>query len=120
MSLVHIQASPKQLSKLRNGRKVRIRAPKPSEGEGFNLYVHPDRYSVINQTFNKGLGMEIQLTPEEILGNRQISIEKSLQAPSRPPTPPTETPCLNSTEGYLKLPEAALKCLKLTEIKLKS
>ncbi|NDB81569.1 MAG: hypothetical protein EB127_02285 [Alphaproteobacteria bacterium] len=75
MSLVHIQASPKQLSKLRNGRKVRIRAPKPSEGEGFNLYVHPDRYSVINQTFNKGLGMEIQLTPEEILGNRQISPE---------------------------------------------
>lgn len=68
-TIFHIKASPKQLSKLRNGHKVRI---SPAiEGKGFNLIVHPDRYSEISRTFNKGKGMEIQLTPEEIMVNQQ-------------------------------------------------
>jgi hypothetical protein len=73
MSLVHIQASPKQVSKLRNGHPIRI---KPCmEGEGFNLMVDPSRYSAISRCFQKGKGMTIQLTPEEILANRQLSPE---------------------------------------------
>jgi hypothetical protein len=73
MSLVHIDASPKQVSKLRNGHKVRIKPP--MKGEGFNLMVDPSRYSAISRCFQKGKGMTIQLTPEEILANRQLSPE---------------------------------------------
>jgi len=67
--IVYIKASKKQLSKLRNGHKVRITPA--MEGEGFNLIIHPDRYNVISKTFNKGKGMEIQLSPEEIMVNQQ-------------------------------------------------
>lgn len=75
MSLVRIQASPKQLSKLRNGHRVRI---KPAmEGEGFNLIVHPERYDIISRTFDRGSGMEIQLSPEEIVANKTTPIEGS-------------------------------------------
>jgi hypothetical protein len=78
MSIFHITASPKQLSKLRNGHKVRI---KPAvEGEGFNLLVHPDRYDLISRTFDRGSGMEIALSPEEIVANKtdpQAQIEGS-------------------------------------------
>ena len=73
MSLVHIDASPKQLSKLRNGHKIRIKPP--MKGEGFNLMVDPSRYNSISKCFQKGKGMTIQLTPEEILANRQLTPE---------------------------------------------
>jgi len=67
--MIHIKASKKQLSKLRNGHKVRI---SPAiEGEGCNLIIHPDRYNTVSRTFNKGKGMEIQLTPEEIVVNQE-------------------------------------------------
>ena len=69
--IVYIKASKKQLSKLRNGHKVRISPA--MEGEGFNLIIHPDRYNVISKTFNKGKGMEIQLSPEEIMVNQQYA-----------------------------------------------
>lgn len=77
MSLVHIDVSPKQLSKLRNGHKVRIKPVK--KGEGFNLYVDPSRYRPIHNTFLKGKGYEIQLTPDEILQNRQLTPEYHLK-----------------------------------------
>ncbi len=71
VAVVHISASPKQLSKLRRGHPVRI---KPAiEGEGFNLIVHPSRYDTITRTFSRGKGMEIALAPEEILANQQAS-----------------------------------------------
>lgn len=73
MSLVHIDASPKQLSKLRNGHKVRIKPP--MKGEGFNLIVDPSRFSAISRSFQRGKGMTIQLSPEEILANRQLTPE---------------------------------------------
>lgn len=69
--LVHVKASQKQLSKLRKGHKVRI---SPAiEGTGFNLLVHPDRFSLLSRTFSKGKGMEIQLSPEEILTNQEAT-----------------------------------------------
>jgi hypothetical protein len=73
MSLVHIDASPKQLSKLRNGHKIRIKPP--MKGEGFNLMVDPSRYNAISRCFQKKKGITIQLTPEEILANRQLTPE---------------------------------------------
>ena len=73
MELVRIDASPKQLSKLRNGHNVRI---KPCmEGEGFNLMVDPSKYRPIMKSFQKKKGIQIQLTPEEILANRQLTPE---------------------------------------------
>lgn len=75
MSIVHIAASPKQLSKLRNGHRVRIKPA--AEGQGFNLLVHPDRYDLISRTFDRGSGMEIALSPEEIVANKTGEIEGS-------------------------------------------
>lgn len=69
--LIHIKASQKQLSKLRNGHKVRI---KPSiEGEGFNLIIHPERFDIISRTFLRNKGVDIQLTPQEIALNKELS-----------------------------------------------
>lgn len=69
--IVHIKASPKQLSKLRNGHKVRI---SPAvQGTGFNLIVHPERIDTLSKTFTRGKGMEIQLTPQEIAVNQEAS-----------------------------------------------
>ena len=76
-SMLHIKASPKQLSKLRNGHKVRI---SPAvKGEGFNLIVHPERYNTITKSFNKKKGVEIQLTPDEIMVNKKVHPQMSGQ-----------------------------------------
>jgi len=69
--IIHIDASPKQLSKLRNGHKVRI-SPN-MEGTGFNLLVNPSRYDVLTRTFGRGKGMQIQLTPQEIAVNQEAT-----------------------------------------------
>jgi len=73
MHSVKIDVSPKQLSRLRNGHKVRI---KPAmKGKGFNLIVDPSRISEITKTFNRGKGIEIELTPQEIATNQEASTE---------------------------------------------
>ena len=69
-----IDASPKQLSKLRNGHAVRIK-----KGTGFNLLVHPETYSIVSRAFAKSKGAEISLSPEEIEMNRQLSPEQHQQ-----------------------------------------
>ena len=61
--------SAKQLSRLRNGHKVRV-------GMGLGeLIVHPDRYDVMEKTFKKGKNMTISLSPEELMANREIGGE---------------------------------------------
>jgi hypothetical protein len=66
-----IKASQGQLSKLRNGHKVRV---KPAmEGEGICLIVNPENYNRITRTFNKGKGSEISLSPQEIQENKEAS-----------------------------------------------
>jgi hypothetical protein len=68
---IHIKASKPQLSKLRNGHKVRI---SPAvQGTGCNLLIHPDRYDLVSKSFNRGKGMEIQLTPQEIAVNQEAT-----------------------------------------------
>ena len=71
--IVHIKASPKQLAKLRKGHRVRISSA--MEGEGFNLLVDPSRYDTLSRTFNRGKGMQIQLTPQEIVVNQETPME---------------------------------------------
>jgi len=66
-----IKASQGQLSKLRNGHKVRIKPP--MEGEGICLIVNPENYNRITRTFNKGKGSEISLSPQEIQENKEAS-----------------------------------------------
>ena len=73
MEAVRIQASPKQLSRLRNGHKVSV---KPAmKGEGVNLIIDPSQYRELTRTFAKGKGKIVQLSPEEIMANREIGGE---------------------------------------------
>lgn len=73
METVRIQASPKQLSRLRNGHRVSV---KPAmEGSGVNLIIDPSQYRTISRTFSKGKGKMVQLSPEEIMANREIEGE---------------------------------------------
>jgi hypothetical protein len=70
MELVRIRASPKQLSRLRNGHKVSV---KPAvSGEGINLLIDPSQYDPITRSFAKGKGKVVQLSPEEIMANREV------------------------------------------------
>ena len=73
MEVVRIKASPKQLSKLRNGHKVKI-APAMS-GEGINLIIDPAKYNHISRAFNRGKGSMVQLSPEEIRVNAETEME---------------------------------------------
>lgn len=73
VKVIEIGASPKQLSKLRNGRKVRIRPV--MEGKGICLMVSPEKYDIITRTFSRNKGLEISLSPEEIVANQSASGE---------------------------------------------
>ena len=64
MKKIGVSASLKQLSRLRNGHKVRL-----TTGEGC-LIVHPDRYDTLERTFMRGKGMCVQLSPDEIMSNK--------------------------------------------------
>jgi hypothetical protein len=65
--------SPKQLSRLRNGHSVRV-CP-AIEGEGMNLLVNPARLNQMTRSFDKGKGIMVALSPEEIAANREIGGE---------------------------------------------
>jgi len=73
MHLINVKASKKQLSRLRNGHKVRV---KPAmEGEGINLIVDPSTYRLMTKSFSKKKGLEIALKPEEIQANAEAAPE---------------------------------------------
>ena len=68
MRVVPITASDKQLSRLRNGHRVRIK--KAVEGCGVNLLVDPSKFDPISRSFAKGSAYEIQLSPDELMANK--------------------------------------------------
>lgn len=70
MERVRFSASPKQVSRLRNGHKVRI---KPAiEGKGcYSCYISPGKFSNVSRQIGRGKGVELALSPEEILANQQ-------------------------------------------------
>jgi hypothetical protein len=72
--ILTIDASPKQLSKLRNGHAVRIK-----KGTGFNLIVNPSTYNLVTKAFMKDKGFQVQLSPEEIEFNRGLSPEMHME-----------------------------------------
>lgn len=71
MFSVGLDLSPKQLSKLRNGAKVRVK-----RGKGCNLIVNPQTYSIVERAFRRNRGAEIALSPEEIEVNMAPSPEE--------------------------------------------
>ena len=73
MKIIRISASPKQLSRLRNGHKVRVK--NAMEGTGFQLVVSPDKYDTLSRSFAKGKGSEVQLSLDELQANRGIEGE---------------------------------------------
>lgn len=77
MKLVKISASPKQLSRLRNGHRVRV---KPEmEGCGFNLLVDPSKYDTMTRSFAKGSAYQIQLTPDEVQANKDMAMSGEME-----------------------------------------
>jgi len=73
MERINITASGKQLSKLRNGHKVRVRPA--MEGEGIGVIVSPHTYNQLTNTFRKGKGAELALSPPEIMANKDMAPE---------------------------------------------
>ena len=71
MNIVGLGISPRQMSRLRNGHKVRVKY-----GKGCNVIVSPENYNILTRAFSKSKGAEIQLTPEEIEINRGMSPEQ--------------------------------------------
>ena len=57
--------SARVLGKMKRGETVRV-----TKGMGMNLIVNPATYNDITKTFNKGKGLHIALSPEEIHHNR--------------------------------------------------
>lgn len=73
MERINITASGKQLSKLRNGHRVRV---KPAmKGEGIGVIVSPETYNALTKTFRKGKGAELALSPPEIMANKEVAPE---------------------------------------------
>lgn len=69
--VVRMHVSPKQLSRLRNGHKVRVKPP--MEGKGVDVVVNPSNYSIVTKTFSRNKGAEIVLSPQELLANQEAS-----------------------------------------------
>ena len=69
MKTIAIAGSPAQISKLRNGHRVRV--SRAIEGEGVNLLVDPSKFDQMTRSFSKGTASQIQLSPEEIKANME-------------------------------------------------
>jgi hypothetical protein len=70
MSSIQIDISPSQLRKIKKGLPVRVK-----KGTGFNLLVHPSTFNIVSKSFNKGVGAQITLSPEEIQMNKGLTPE---------------------------------------------
>lgn len=102
MQEIEIHASPKQMSKLRNGHVVTIK--KPVEGCGFTLLVDPSKYNRINRSFELGKGARINLSPSEISASTSIvgsGIGKKYKKKLSPILPSV----IESAQTYLSHPE---------------
>ena len=73
-SMIRVKVSDRQMSKLRNGHKVRVQPPR-MEGEGCNVIVDPSKFSAINRSFLRNKGYDLTLTPDEIMMNKEATPE---------------------------------------------
>ena len=67
---VKVNVSPKQLSRLRKGYKVRVRPP--MEGSGVIVVVDPSKYDLVTRTFSRNKGLELALSPQELAVNKDM------------------------------------------------
>lgn len=70
MKAIHIKASEKQRSRLRNGHPVRCSPA--MEGAGVELLIHPERFDAVSRVFRQGKGTTIALSPEELQANKEV------------------------------------------------
>jgi hypothetical protein len=77
MKVLKVSASPKQVSRLRNGHAVRIK--EAIEGMGFNLLVDPAKFDSATRCFTKGTAYQIQLSPDEIMANKKAVQEGTME-----------------------------------------
>lgn len=77
MKAIKVDASMKQLSKLRNGHSVRV---KPAiEGEGFNMLVDPAKFDTMTRCFTKGSAVQLKLSPDEIKANKDAAMSGEIE-----------------------------------------
>lgn len=76
MRNIAIAGSPKQMSRLRNGHRVRVSGA--MEGKGVNLLVDPAKFDQMSRSFAKGAASQIQLSPDEIMANKQAVMEGTI------------------------------------------
>lgn len=69
MKAIKVKASPAQLSRLRNGHRVRL--SKGDDISGCGLYVDPAKFDTMTRCFAKNKGITLQLSPEEIMKNKE-------------------------------------------------
>ena len=96
MKAIGVDASPKQIARLRNGHSVRLK-----KGKGLILVVHPERYDLMSRTFQRGKAKEVALTAEELMANRQVSPEAHAELAAKMET---ESPPI-AKKGDLDHPE---------------
>jgi hypothetical protein len=71
MKSIKVEASPKQVSRLRNGHRVRVK--KAVEGTGLNLIVDPSKFDAMSRSFAKGSAYDVQLNPDELMANKEAA-----------------------------------------------
>ena len=71
--MIRVGLSKKQLSKMRNGHKVRIRPA--MEGSGIPVVFDVDNYSLVTKSFSRNKGVDVVLSPQEILENKEASMQ---------------------------------------------
>lgn len=77
MERIEVGMSPHQVSRVRNGHKVRV---KPTmKGSGVILIVSPSTYNLATRSLSKNKGVQIQLSPEEIQANREMSEDAEME-----------------------------------------
>lgn len=74
MNKLSIDVSPKQLSRLRNGHRVRVK-----KGTGFNLIVDPSKFDAATRSFSKGSAYQMQLSPEELMANKEAVMKGEME-----------------------------------------
>lgn len=75
--IVKVGLSKKQMSRMRNGHKVRVKPP--MKGEGVSVIFNPANYSIITRTFSRNKGVDIALSPEEIMANQEASASPEME-----------------------------------------
>jgi len=77
MKSISIDASPKQLSRLRNGHRVRV---KPAmAGKGYGLLIDPSRFDSMSRAFTRGTAVQLQLSPDELMANKQAAMSGEME-----------------------------------------